>query len=190
MAKARPKNWLVTAWHDPVGSKVIAAGIIAVLAVAGTTILGLWPAVWSAIAGAFHFLAATSAVPRWLLAILGFCALVVALVTCLLIRDFCFSKWRQYRSDTFDRVEWRWEYSWRGVILYLRPHCPGCQCRMVPTEYRDGNWQPFVRFDCDSCKRKYGPLEGPYRQLAESIERRIDHKLQTDEWSKVVTAKT
>jgi len=77
-------------WNDPVLSKVISAGIIALLAAVGTH-FNLWPAILKAVeAGtrlALGFAVATSSVPHWLLISLALlAALSIILVGKTLIR--------------------------------------------------------------------------------------------------------
>jgi hypothetical protein len=59
-------HWLKKIWHDPVGSKVIATGIVAVLGIiaAAITTLGWWAVIW-------QFLLATQVFENWRWIVMG-----------------------------------------------------------------------------------------------------------------------
>jgi hypothetical protein len=65
-------------WPDPVRRKVITAAIIAVLAAPALYLLGLWALFAEWLAMGWSFLAESTLVPNWLLALLTICAIIVA----------------------------------------------------------------------------------------------------------------
>lgn len=67
-------------WADPVWSKVIATGIVAVGAVIASYFLNLLPTFWGWLWAAVVFLGSTSAVWNWLLFVMAGCTLVVLIL--------------------------------------------------------------------------------------------------------------
>lgn len=72
-------------WSDPIGRKVIAAAIIAVLAAPALYLLGLWAlfegwlrTLWSLLAEFHRFLGESTLVPNWLLGLFAICVIIVA----------------------------------------------------------------------------------------------------------------
>lgn len=57
-------------WKDPVWSKVIATGVIALLAYTGAYLLGLLPTIIIIFVKSWNFVAASSSVPNWLIGIM------------------------------------------------------------------------------------------------------------------------
>src|SRR5687767_1228280 len=101
------------AWHDPVWSKVIAAIILAVLAAIGTYFFNLWPPIASIFAHFFQLLAQTTNVTNWLLSLLVLLSFVTLILGFAIVCKLIFpsadeAPWRQYRSDEFFGILWRW----------------------------------------------------------------------------------
>jgi len=67
------KNWL-----DPARKKLITAAIIAVLAAPALYLIGLWALFAEWLGMGWRFLADSTLVPNWLLALLTICAIIVA----------------------------------------------------------------------------------------------------------------
>jgi hypothetical protein len=65
-------------WPDPVRRKVITAAIIAVLSAPALYLLGLWTVFAEWLGMGWRFLAESTLVPNWLLALLTICAFIVA----------------------------------------------------------------------------------------------------------------
>ena len=65
-------------WPDPVRRKIITAAIIAVLAAPALYLLGPWAVLAEWLAMGWGFLAESTLVPNWLLALLTICAIIVA----------------------------------------------------------------------------------------------------------------
>jgi hypothetical protein len=65
-------------WPDPVRRKLITAAIIAVLAAPALYLLGLWAVFAAWLTMGWSFLAESTLVPNWLLALLAICAIIVS----------------------------------------------------------------------------------------------------------------
>ncbi len=65
-------------WPDPVRRNLVTAAIIAVLAAPALYLLGLWAVFAEWLAMGWGFLAESTLIPNWLLALLTICAIIVA----------------------------------------------------------------------------------------------------------------
>jgi hypothetical protein len=65
-------------WPDPAHRKLATAAIIAVLAVPGLYLLGLWALIAEWLGVLWYFLAGSTLVPNWLLGLFAICMVIVA----------------------------------------------------------------------------------------------------------------
>ena len=78
MIRAIHRPVIKKSWPDPVRRKFITAAIIAVLAAPALYLLGLWVVFAEWLGMGWRFLAESTLVPNWLLALLTICAFIVA----------------------------------------------------------------------------------------------------------------
>ena len=78
MIRAIHRPVIKKSWPDPVRRKFITAAIIAVLAAPALYLLGLWAVFAEWLGIGWRFLAESTLVPNWLLALLTICAFIVA----------------------------------------------------------------------------------------------------------------
>lgn len=174
-------------WHDPVWSKVIAAGVLGLLGWL-TYRWRLWAALRDEIVAAWTFLGSTSPVRHWVLGLLTV-VMMVAVATAVLILWIVLSgrsrppapDWRAYTTDVFYDLRWRWRYE-DGRIGGLSPFCPRCGYALVPED-----WGMNLHFQCDKCPREY-TVRQSWHSLLSKVERLVYQKLSSGEWKAVADA--
>ena len=142
-------------WVDPVWSKVIAAGIVAVAAAVATYFAGWWPKVGRAVSRLGDLAVAVTPVPNWLLALFILCAIVVLAI--LLITGWAIavpskegSSFRAYVEDEFFGIRWRWRYGNDGAIYSLVSFCPRCDYQIGPQNISGFRAIDHLEYRCDS----------------------------------------
>jgi hypothetical protein len=176
-------------WSDPVWSKVIAAGILAVVATVGTYFLDWWPSVGAAVKKCYLFLLLTSKVQNWLLALICLlCLPTLILIGALIwnaVRSQGTSKglgWRTYTSDLYFGLRWRWKYFDNGNIYDVYTFCPHCDFQVFP---HNTSLYGVIRigFNCDSCGRMLGEMNESWNSLENKVKRFIQQKLRNGAWT-------
>jgi len=136
----------------------------------------LFSAVWA------HVVSSIS-VPRWL-----FYPLVVVSLVCVIVGIVkLFGKKdprRQYTSDIFHGMNWRWYLDGNLHPHNLRCFCPEDSTRLVYSN--DSLWERSATFHCETCGRRWGPIDGNQHDAIAMIERQIERKINTGEWKQVV----
>ena len=177
-------------WADPVWSKVISAGIIAIVIGVWAYLSGYTLTVVDWCRDAWIFITAYSLVPNWALAIgalLAFAAVVRIIVFAWPSQSEIptVPKWKRYKKDSFFGVMWVWDYGTNDQPSNIHSLCPECQCQIAP-QYED-RWPngTYFHFDCDACSYKVEPVEGVYSEIENKVVRFIQKKLRTGEWGNV-----
>jgi hypothetical protein len=94
-------------WKDPVWSKVIATGILALLTYLGAYLLGLSPAIIAFFAQSWGFFTATSSVPNWLIGLMTIPCLVLGWALVVELKSRMSAEvtepvnWNSYQRDNF-----------------------------------------------------------------------------------------
>lgn len=178
---------LKSLWKDPVWSAVIASSLVATAGAGGTYLLGLWPTITSAAGLAWNFLLTSTAVPNWLLILIGIAViptllLVVAGIWTLLTRGRPDQgTWADYTSDKFFGLRWRWRYV-AGSIDRLNTFCPHCDYQVFPHNASGFAAVYRIGFKCDSCHRSLGEFEEGVGSLESKVERFIQQKIRNGTW--------
>lgn len=173
-------------WSDPVWSKVIASVI---LVAAPSATWYFWPKLSEWAIRLFTFLAETTEVANWLLYILytlSFIAVVVPVIFfIMLIRQHKSqpNPIKDYLSDEFLGMTWRWRYSADRGIYGARPFCPYCDFQIYPGDASTYRFIPITSFQCDHCHRLDTTIEGSFSDIEGKVERLIQLKLRNGEWS-------
>jgi hypothetical protein len=117
-------------WNDPVLSKVIAAGILAIIVAIYSYFQGWWPTIG-------HWILFESKIPNWLLIILsvGTFWKIIDIVSKQFRRD-----WQSYRKTKINGIVWRWDYNLYGELdkHSVKAYCPRCDYDL----YQFGNPDP------------------------------------------------
>jgi len=177
-------------WSDPVWSKVISAGIIAVLLSVWAYLSGYVPVFMACLRQVWMFATSYSSVPNWALGVGGLLALatlirIVALAWPNKPETSTVPKWKRYRKDSFFGVVWAWDYNANDQPSHIHVLCPECQCQIAPV-YED-RWPigTYYHFDCDACGHKVEPVKGVYEEIENRVIRFVQKKLRTGEWADV-----
>lgn len=144
---------------------------IALIIVAIGYFLGLWSLLGGWLDGLWHFLAASTPVPNWLLGLFAVCAVIVAgwLGAALAPRR----RSPISTQDDFFNIRWRWSYDASGGIQDLTPYCQRCGHRLVLEDI--GRTVPAGRYDC-RCER-CGTVACEIDCSVEEFERRVLQKI-------------
>lgn len=175
-------NVVSKAWHDPVWSKVIAAIILAVLGAIGTYFFNLWPPIGSIVAQFFQLLAETTNVPLWLLSLLVLLSTLGFAIVCKLIfASADEAPWRQYCSDEFFGILWRWRYGDHGAINEIHSFCPFCDYEVFANERNPPVLRGFgfTTYRCDGCSRELAQLDISHADLLSKVVRLIQQTLRS-----------
>lgn len=180
-------------WKDPVWSKVIAAGILMLIALISTYFLGAWPSIKAFLSQAWSFALSGTSVPNWLLGImilpfflLGYVFLIVLKER--LANDESGVSFQNYTRDNLFGLLWVWRYS-GGRINNLHSLCPHCQYQIIPKN--DSSFAAVPRYDyaCDDCGYSAGSIGGNPSELHQKVELKIQKALRTGEWVASVASK-
>jgi hypothetical protein len=139
--------------------------------------LSFFPSIWGPLKEGIGWLSSASHIPAWLLAVMG-----AACAWAVYRRGHAVPAWRrEYRSDRFGDVRWRWEYTLDGGVFDLKPYCiADHHTQLVPVPDPDG-LQSFSLL-CATCGRETMRVSGNLDELCASTERKIEDKIQNGLW--------
>lgn len=187
--KNRDNNMLLKIWKDPVWSKVISVGILAILAPLATWFFGYWPLLIRGVGYIFNFAISTILIPIWLL------VLVVPLIASVLPLYQKFSKEKEprfthYKKDNFFEIDWFWDWAKPNFnnanysVKNLTPRCPNCNSILDRNDYSG------KLFECINHKCKWTwqrPWNGRdllhYHEIEKRIRTEIDRKVHCGEFN-------
>ena len=174
-------------WKDPVWSKVIAAGILAVCAAVGASLLDLWPAIGRTLKSAWEYAISPSGLPNWVVWILALALVPTLIILCVLLWQAVFPgktepDWRSYKQDDFLGLRWRWNYLATGTIEDPAPFCPHCEYRVFPHRASGYTAVDRIGFHCDSCGRNLPEFEELFESLQSKVSRFIEQRIRTGMW--------
>ncbi|WP_413664871.1 hypothetical protein ACG1BZ_06285 [Microbulbifer sp. CNSA002] len=173
-------------WKDPVWSKVIATGILAVIASFGTYIFGVWPEIGSAFSQAWSFTIASTSTPNWLLALMAIpCILLIFSVLVEIKGKISASEptktWKSYTRDNFLGLLWSWRYT-GNKIYNLHSLCPQCEYQILPKDVSAFSAVPRYDYSCEDCGYSAGSFEGYPEDLLQKVQLKIQKGLRTGQW--------
>ncbi|MGF1718376.1 hypothetical protein L4D08_26355 [Photobacterium chitinilyticum] len=175
-------------WKDPVGSKIIATGILSLIGFGAAYFLDLLPSIRTTYDQVANFILGESAIPNWQVGIMGFCTLLVIFVFCLYLKETFFpvsngKTWKSYNCDNFFGLEWHWTFGKTGGDIYnLYTCCPNCKYQVFPKNASSYITIDSVVYECDSCGSSYGPFNESHDEIESKVRRFIQQKLRTDKW--------
>lgn len=179
---------LKKAWSDPVWSKVISAGILAIIAGVWVIFAQYYPAALSAYETVRKVALDSTPVPNWLL-VLGAPILGLLLIKVVpkkkALEKPSDPEWRQYTKDRFMGLDWTWSWSSTNQITNVHSLCPNCKCQIdARYEGRRPNESAY-RFDCDLCGFKAEPQVGKYAEIERKVVRLAEQEIRTNTWPRV-----
>jgi hypothetical protein len=179
-------------WKDPVWSKVIATGIITVIA----SLYLYWQYGWLIIKNeaqnAYNFILSSTATPNWLLAIMAIPALLFIFAFAILLKNILTNSkplknsYKNYVSDDFFGLKWIWSYYGDGSISNLHSLCPHCDYQVLAKNISSYYAVPKLAFECDECNYSAGVFKGDYSELEQKVKLKIQKNLRTNEWKNKV----
>lgn len=182
---------LKSIWKDPVWSKVISAGILAVCGAIGAYLLDLWPSIGSWFSFLWKSAGQPSQIPNWSVWFLGLLAIPSVLLMLALIwsvirpeRESGQDNWRSYLEDHFLGLCWRWKYFSSGDLDDPQPFCPHCDYQVFPHRASAYAAVDRIGFHCDSCGRDLTTFEESFESLQSKVRRLIQQKVRTGAWAK------
>ena len=171
----------------PVRNGILVTVGSGILLAAALFVLSRIPTAWRYVASFFSrigaHLVSHLSVPFWLFYIL--------LLMGMPFLGWCFLRLRRragprvgdYTSDRFLEVDWTWHYVWGSTPEGIWCFCPDDNTRLVNSE---DSYRHSITLECETCKRKWGPIQGGMYDLTNKIARQIERKIRTGEWKKVV----
>lgn len=90
-----------------------------------------------------------------------------------------------YLHEEFDGIHWRWEwgiYNGRAAVRDIVDYCPICSMQLV---HGIDRFSINTRFRCEGCNYT-AQMQGNWRAVQGTIERKIHHRINTGEWKAVV----
>jgi len=148
-------------WHDPVWSKVIAVFILTAGSTVVTYFPNWWPVISAFAAQCYAFSLASTSLPNWLVFLLGLLALRTVKSTVVIAWQKVFPSQslsrlcRNYTTDIYGNLRWKWSYLDDGQICKLCTFCPECGSQVYAQSSCDDN---YTIFDCESCHRGTGSV--------------------------------
>lgn len=176
-------------WTDQVGSKVIATAIVALLVAGATIFFDFWPTIKGFGTEAYNLALTPTPLPNWLIAILGLLAAIPILLLLAIIWEQAFSsapnaeEWRNYSSDDFFGLRWRWHYFNNAQPHTLCTFCPACDFQLYGKS-RDSFTHGIssMEFNCDSCGKRFDVFEDSHGEMEDKVKRFIQQKLRNGTW--------
>jgi hypothetical protein len=179
-------------WSDPVWSKIISAGILALMAVSTTYFLGYWEKIKNACIWLLAFFNQDPTLPLWLI-VISIPALLAAIPVVIRLLPDRRPRFTRYVQDSFWGVDWHW--NWAGPyrndpkyrVIDLHARCPECKSRLEINLdlYSRAEILTCLNSDCRwKWVRPSLPGTGPfnYNELLKRVTTEIDRKLHTDEF--------
>lgn len=181
-------NQLAKIWHDPVWSKVLAGIILLVVAPPVTYVLNWWPAIGEVVQTAYHFALLPTALPNWIIALLGLLTFSTILIRLAALWQAAFPPnqaptWKNYTTDTFFNLRWRWRYFDDGQLHSLCVFCPHCDLQVNPQQNLIGyRGVDRIGFHCDKCGQSLAEFNESIGSLENKVKRHIQLKLRNQTW--------
>lgn len=173
-------------WRDPVWSKVIATGIIAV----AVYFFPWWKLVIQQANIFLMFLLQSSEISNWLFMLLALCATLVAIILIALLWQIIMPKnsilsWKEsYFQDNFFNILWRWSYDYKGQPDRIFTFCPDCDFQIYAQNSSYFDTVPHTLFHCECCNKTLYEFQGRYDELENKVIRFLQQKVRNGSWNK------
>ena len=175
-------------WHDPVWSKVIASVILAMGAAISAYFLDWWPLIGQFAFQSYQFILASTFVPNWALLIMGLLSLPALVLLGAVAWQTVFRSeqpslsWRNYTTDIYFGLRWRWRYFDDGQIYDTHTFCPHCDFQVYSRDVSFYSAIDHIAFHCDSCGRHLGEFQESLASLESKTKRFIQQKVRNGTW--------
>jgi hypothetical protein len=174
-------NRLKEIWADPVWSKVISVGIIALISTAFVYFQGWFPNIG-------HWIILYSQVPNWLiiiLCILAFWKIIGTAINFIHRQKSQAHPWKSFRKAKIDGIVWHWDYTQFNSIdeQSILPCCPKCDYELY---IESNSYFSLVCKCCNKTIRDFPSMEKGKKPYAEEsfdvfmihIKREIERRLR------------
>ena len=172
-------------WNDSVWSNVIAGTILAVGALLGAYFLDWWPTIGRFTKDAYNFSLSPTSLSNWIIGVLGLLAAPTIIVLLAMIWQTIFpssattaTDWRNYTTDKFSGLRWRWRYRENGQIYSVYTFCPHCDFQVYAKDISTYRAVDRIEFSCDSCGKRLGEFAESSASLESKVERFIQQKIE------------
>lgn len=175
-------------WHDPVWSKVIAGIILAIGAAIGAYFLDWWTAIDAFASSSYQFALSATSVPNWILMLMALLSLPTVALICAFAWQTAFPQkedhlsWRNYTTDIYFNLRWRWKYFDDGGIYDPHTFCPHCDFQVFAQDVSSFRVIEHIAFHCDSCGRHLGEFQESFAALENKTKRFIQQKIRNGTW--------
>ncbi|MGO9622407.1 MAG: hypothetical protein ACLPT6_13505 [Desulfobaccales bacterium] len=174
--------------NHPLRTRILGTVIGGLILALFLWLAGFFPTIWygckSASIWVFHFLLSSVSMPIWSLIVI-FLMIVPTLIRILSWfrqKEVNYPSWHDYDQDVILEIRWRWHYSpYGGEIANISYFCPSDDTQLI---YED--WGSKTVFRCETCGRRFGPMEGSRNYIIGMVQRQIDRKIRTGEWKDIV----
>lgn len=174
------RKLVMIVWKDPVWSKVISVGALALLA---SVPVYHW---WQQVLIAWQYVIADTTVPRWLFwfLVLWVASTIVVAIAILVSanRQPEPVTWRSYNEDEFFNLRWRWTYNSMDRMRNLCSFCRRCdyQLHAITEGLYYGN--DSAKYVCTHCNQTSLSFTESCDELEHSVTKRIQLALRSGDW--------
>lgn len=176
-------NIIKKIWHDPVWSKVISVGIIALIGYFS----GIFYWISSFFTLIYSWLINSVQIPYWLFFILilfPLYAIVKFIKNLFKESDVSDNDFRNYHQDILFDIKWRWSFSSDGSIYNVNSFCPKCDLQLYPTRISSFHMIDDIGFKCDDCNKILVTFEHDYETLEDKVIRTIQKNIRNGNWKR------
>lgn len=176
-------------WNDPVWSKVIAGVILAIGATFATFFFDWSSMIGKFVAQCYAFIVATTPIPNWVLLLIAILALPTVIFFGAVVWQKAFpsrstaSSWKNYTTDFFFGLRWRWRYRGEGLIYDMHTFCRHCDFQVYAQDVSSYRVIDHLAFRCDSCGCHLAEFQEAYASIESKTKRFIQQKIRNGTWS-------
>jgi hypothetical protein len=171
-------------WKDPVWSKVIAGGILAIL----IYLIDFWPLIWKSTIYIVNLLKISIPIPIWLL-IVVVPTLLIAVPLLKYFRPNGEPRFTKYTYDNIFDINWSWRWIPPGAhrssyqLSDLTARCPTCHSLLTINNY-DGKLVICINEHCNwkwKRQQQHGSHFSHSSELNTTVHNEIDRRIHSGE---------
>jgi hypothetical protein len=153
------------------------------------TVFGDWNTVGRALLGAWDYVTASTAVPRWAVGIVSIWTVLTTIIVVAVRLQVSGSgeDWHSYRTDNFYNMRWSWNWSGDSQPYNLSVFCPVC-------DYQLDCWKdsPFdavdaIRYECH-CGAGPWRFQESQNVLNNRVKKLVQQRVRTGQWQQLQRA--
>ena len=155
------------------------------------TVFGDWNTVGQALVGAWDYVTASTAVPRWAVAIVSIWTALttIILVAIRLQASGSGEDWRSYRTDNFYNMRWSWIWSGDSQPYNLSVFCPVCDYQLDCCYDSAYTAIDAIRYECH-CGAGPWRFEESQSVLNNRVKKLVQQRVRTGQWQQPQRAST